>query len=113
MFQFNKKVWGIVVIMLMLILAVGFTGYNYYLSSQQNEVFQNIDQSNVSKPDTSDSNLQSIDATSDHGQGTLTICKDECGNGICQSSPVQCPADDINCICIESITECPADCKVK
>ena len=45
------------------------------------------------------------------GGGSLTICGDKCGDGICQSTVSDCKEGSPNCVCIESKNDCPQDCK--
>jgi hypothetical protein len=52
-----------------------------------------------------------IQYTPGNGGGTLTICQDKCGDGICQAKDATCPSGDLNCACAETKQECPQDCK--
>ena len=41
--------------------------------------------------------------------GSLTVCADKCGDGVCQETD-NCN-DNFNCTCLESKSACPQDCK--
>jgi len=45
------------------------------------------------------------------GNGTFTVCLDNCGDGICQAEDQDCGKNGLNCICAENKQECPQDCK--
>lgn len=38
------------------------------------------------------------------------VCKDECGDGICQPAGTVCK-DQLSCICAETAQDCPQDCR--
>ena len=49
---------------------------------------------------------------SGNSNGGLTVCLDQCGNGICEQSDPNCGKENsLNCICLESKQDCPQDCK--
>ena len=52
-----------------------------------------------------------VGSQTDENVGVLSICKDECGDGVCQSIDPNCGNSDLNCICLETVKECPQDCK--
>ena len=45
------------------------------------------------------------------GGGSISICFDKCGDGICQPENTSCNPSSTNCICPETPEECPEDCK--
>lgn len=45
------------------------------------------------------------------GGGSLIICVDKCGDGVCQKTDSACERGNLNCVCLESPTDCPQDCK--
>lgn len=53
-----------------------------------------------------------IGTEAQQGGGTLTVCVDKCGDGICQKTDPNCDVNNnLNCPCPETLQECPQDCK--
>lgn len=58
-----------------------------------------------------ESNQSSMEKTEpvEKPKGSLSICMDKCGDGICQISNEDC--GEIDCICLETPQDCPKDCQ--
>ena len=100
----KKKNIIIVLVLLVIILVVGF----FVLSNkteQKNSTNNNVPQVQVQ--------LQNgavvAQPSNNSSQGSLTVCLDKCGDGICQTNPDCKPG--ANCLCPETKQECPQDCK--
>ncbi len=120
-----KKILIILIILLLVVLAAGFFIYknlignsvvNYSEGSalktqgeQTQEIQQNSSLQNI-VPQNQDSSV-SIKAEGQNGGGTLTVCLDKCGDGICQTVDKNCTGDSFSCVCKETKEECPKDCK--
>ena len=48
---------------------------------------------------------------SENSGGSLTVCLDKCGDGICQKTVSVCEGGNLNCVCVETQADCPQDCK--
>lgn len=105
----------------MLVLAVGFASYQYVMNGSpetQTPAVKEQESSSIPLQDTNSEvqntnpevKTQGVKAVGTSGGGTLTVCSDWCGDGICQSTYQYCQNNDLNCICLESHADCPADC---
>ncbi len=111
----SKKVLIISIIVLILVLGFGFLFYKSIFNkvykteipTQQNTIINDKPQQ---KPEVQ-FQTQSIKAQGTNGGGTLTVCLDKCGDGICQKTDPNCKSGDLNCICLETPKECPQDCR--
>lgn len=117
----NKKIVLLSIIAIVIVAAGGLSLYFYTQKNMPQEpvTTQPAPQSTApadtnsapSKPTTS-GGLQKVEASgTTPAQGTFTICRDQCGDGICQNTDPKCEEGDINCVCLESHAECPQDCK--
>lgn len=110
--KIDKKILIWIVIALVVILLLGLAIYRYMkeggIKVQDTaggigtEIENNTPQVQVQPED--------IQAQGANGGGTLTVCVDKCGDGICQTSDPECK-DSMNCVCPENQQECPQDCK--
>lgn len=132
--KIDKKVLFILIIIIAIILLVGFIVYQYvaggYPSGRVN--VQNLiggAQTEKKSDNTSDDQgnpvinapqvqIQAggVQAQGEPGGypglGTLSVCSDKCGDGVCQKTDSNCDKDNnLNCICLETPQECPQDCK--
>jgi len=97
--KIDKKNLTIVVIFFIIGLLAGFL-FVKYLKPEN--------------PNIENNSLQTVqfEAEVQNGGGTLTICMDECGNGVCQQPEASCLDEgSISCVCLETPTDCPQDCK--
>jgi flagellar basal body-associated protein FliL len=118
--KIDKKILIALIVILAVILIAGFFVYQYF-----NNIDFNVENSiggtnteNVSQQlnkNTKD-NTPQVQVTADgiraegaSGEGTIIVCSDKCGDGICQITEPEC--NDLNCACFESVQECPQDCK--
>jgi len=129
--KIDKKVLTVALILLVIILAVGLFAYKS-LNIQNPEVENSLGGVNTESPEGegqqnfpsennqpinveaetngSQSGIQ-IEAEATNGGGTLTMCLDECGNGVCQAKDDECAKTGSNCVCPETSADCPTDCK--
>ncbi len=94
----NKKML-ITVIILLIILVIGFAVYKYLVNRGFKKVEIPVEQKQ-----------EPYNTQSAHSKDTLTVCVEECGNGVCQKTGPDCKAGDLNCICPETHADCPQDC---
>lgn len=111
--KIDKKVLIILVVALVIILLAGFAVYKYFVGAKTEApaADNNSIQNNNSQPQVQ---IQAggIQIEGDNGGGTLSVCMDKCGDGICQKTDPNCgEGDNLNCICPETLQECPQDCK--
>ncbi len=102
---------------------LGFGLYKFYFSTNRNQEKINTDNKEQALPpqqiNADDSvkpniktNLPSGVKAQGSGQGTLMICSDRCGDGVCQAvADPKCPSGDFECVCLETKSDCPVDCK--
>ena len=119
--KIDKKVLVISIIVIIAILLVGFVVYQYIKEYSQNpSEVKNLTggaQTEQAAGDISsdqDKNVPQIQIQAEGGTGlgSLTVCSDKCGDGICQKTDPACGKDtNLNCICPETPQECPKDCK--
>lgn len=116
----DKKVLIIAVIAVVVILLVGLVVYKYVYNSANN--VQNLtDGAQSDKTPTPDSTVNTpqvqiqaggVQTQGGNGAGTLLVCSDKCGDGICQKTDPKCGNENnLNCVCPETPEECPQDCK--
>jgi hypothetical protein len=112
----DKKFLAISLIVIVLILLAGFGIYQYIAGSTAN--VQNsaggAQTENNAVINTPQIQIQAggIEAQGESDGGSLTICMDQCGNGVCQQTNTTCSGDNnLNCICQENVQDCPQDCK--
>jgi len=118
--KIDKKILIIALIIFVIVLGVGILVYKNFKDNKPNienslggantvnENEQNQTQENNNLPQ-----IQAeIKTEGNTGIGSLTVCLDQCGNGVCQKSDTNCEKNDgSNCICAETPQECPQDCK--
>lgn len=121
--KMDKKILTISVITLVIILALVFLAYKY-IDSIGTQIENTaggastetqIDQQSSNEQDAMISAPQieiEADSVSGSNNGGLTICLDECGNGVCQAVDEECLDQDnnLNCVCAENFEDCPQDC---
>jgi len=83
-------------------------------SEPENQSTQSSDQPAVQETNES-SQVQSetgirVEAQAENGGGTLFMCEDKCGDGVCQADDPNC-AQTGSCVCAETADDCPQDCK--
>ena|SRR3989344_6468722 len=113
--KIDKKVLSILIVVVALALLAGFAGYKYVVSPKINvenkaggadtEAVENQNPQVITNP-----NIE-IETSGQSGGGTLMVCTDQCGNGICQPANPECVNDASKCTCAEDIQSCPEDCK--
>ncbi len=62
-------------------------------------------------PSPSPTSGASIQIKTEGNVGSLLICSDQCGDGICQKTDPNCKNGNLNCICPETKDNCSQDCK--
>lgn len=109
----NKKII-LFIGFLALVLVGGFLAFTYrenreVATENQQEQEEGEEQENTSLlPEFSEGVLES---TTPEDQGGLTVCVDQCGDGICQNAVPSCEENNLNCICLENTSDCPQDCR--
>ena len=119
----SKKSVTIIVVLIVLTAAIAFVVYEYMTAGTAKSL-QNGNQANQAleipaelkneKPISQKNatvQVGGIKAQGSSGQGTLIICSDTCGDGVCSNAVPVCKEGDFNCICAESHESCPVDCK--
>lgn len=120
----NKKNLIILAVLLAVVLAVGFFIYRYS-TAVKTEGSNSANEQNQPKtenpPDNSGNQgnpLQveleqgGIKAEGTDGGGSLSVCSDKCGDGVCQQPDPTCDINNsMNCTCPETPQDCPQDCK--
>ena len=117
----SKKVLITFIIVLIVALVVAFGVYNYLFvtktkvenkSGGVNTQTQENKEINSSSNQSIETYLKNtaIQAQGINGGGTLAICLDKCGDGVCQKTDSNCKGNDLNCTCSEAYQDCPQDC---
>lgn len=118
----DKKIVIISLVALVLILGPVFIIYKYvflgkkdlnsnYNTTIQQRISQTPQENNPLKIEAPQVKLQNP-AIQTQKKGSLMICADKCGDGICQKAGQVCPeGDNFNCACAETSSDCPQDCK--
>ena len=96
--KIDKKILIISIIAFVAILLIGFL------------VYRNLSFGGAKVESNNSSSQVEIETKGTNNKGTITVCVDECGNGVCQKVNPYC-ADNLNCVCEETPQECPQDCK--
>lgn len=109
--KIDKKVLIISVVVIAVIILASYLLYQYMSGSVA--TVKNSTDGAQTEQETPQVQIQAdgIQVQGDNNRGSLTICMDECGNGVCQKSDPKCDSGDMNCICPETHQECPQDCK--
>jgi hypothetical protein len=116
--KIDKKILTITIAVFVVILLIGIFAFKS-LDIANPEVENSLGgvqaESNLNQ-DQQQSELQAgieieAEAEGENSGGTLTMCLDECGNGICQVTDTDCIKNNTNCVCAENSQECPQDCK--
>lgn len=125
--KIDKKVLIVAIVVLLLVLGVVFFAYTYLVSGKKDLNSNNsqaTQQQTIQAPqDNTQENNPIIEelekpqiqfqnpTIGTQEKGSLMICADKCGDGICQKAGEVCPENDhLNCACGETIQECPQDC---
>ena len=121
--KIDKEVLITLAVVILAILLISFIVYHYIAGSAvkvQNVTngAQSENNSNTNKPTVNLPQVEipeggvQIQAQGDTGGGTLSVCVDKCGDGVCQTSDPNCGKNNnLACICLEDKQECPQDCK--
>ncbi|MCX6718465.1 MAG: hypothetical protein NTY81_02585 [Candidatus Staskawiczbacteria bacterium] len=120
--KLDKKVLIILIALVVVILLAGFAIYKYTGNSgiktqnsaggAQTQTEQTPENSSAGQDNAIISAPQvQIQAQGENGGGSLSICVDKCGDGVCQKTDPNCDANNLSCICPETLKECPQDCK--
>lgn len=116
----ERKNLIILIIALVVILSLGFMAYKYAsgFGAKVENLKGRAQIQNNSSNNSSANNQQAqvevggVQAQGEGGFGTLSVCVDKCGDGICQKTDSTCGKDNnLNCICPETHQGCPHDCK--
>lgn len=117
--KMDKKVLVIVGVILIVVLISSFFVYRY-LKDLEKTVQNNEGEVKIKTPGEQiiipDENSQNQDQPNNipqvqlQPQGSLIVCADKCGDGICQPVGTICD-DNLNCVCSETKEDCPSDCK--
>lgn len=110
--KIDKKILIILIAVVVAILLIVFVAYKYILSPGIK--VQNSAGGAQTEKQTQQVQVQvgGVGAQGTNGGGTLSVCIDKCGDGICEKTDPNCSADNnLNCICPETPQECPQDCK--
>lgn len=123
----NKKNLIVILVILAIILLACFFGFKYF-NNQEINVQSYVDQEATIQPEQNLENSPAPEQPVTNNNppqvqisppvvtekkpvsGGLSVCVDECGNGVCQKTDPECK-DNMNCICSETPQECPQDCK--
>ena len=97
-----------------LLLYQNFTAETTLPNPSNNEKKSELppDQKEFSLPRQS-SQIQEIKTEGIKSGGTLNVCLDQCGDGICQKTDQNCKEGNLNCLCPETLVNCPQDCSDK
>ena len=120
----DKKVLLTSIAILVVVLLIGLMIYQYMAGSAP-EVKNSLggiqtENNSVINPDNQEPVIEAPEVQIQAGEiqvetknsSFLSVCLDECGNGICQKVDTNCEKDpSLNCICPETQAECPQDCK--
>ena len=121
----NKKILSIVLVLVVVILAGGVYAWKAS-SAKPAKVENSIGGTNTEIKQPEQPKVQpeqpkapaktgtqievgGVKAESETGQGSLNICLDKCGDGICQKEDKDCAGG--TCVCAEAHEDCPEDCK--
>jgi len=113
--KIDKKLLIIAAVFIILILIGSFFVYKYLIAIDsdiklnQESLEQQTPENQEAKKD--DTQMEGIQAeVNNENVGTLTICSDRCGDGVCQKEDLICENNNLNCICQETYQDCPQDC---
>lgn len=111
----NKKI--LIAVLIILILVGSFVLYKYTFYNgfgTKIPLKQEImGEGNEQRPQENNVQNQGVEVIYDQGasgKGALTVCLDECGDGVCKKMDLNCKSGDLNCVCLETPKECPQDC---
>lgn len=115
----NKKLFILGIIVVVLIVFGGtLVYYKKTADEQKGEDFASLidNEKNEESKENSESQLPpqiEIQAVSGENasEGSLIICVDKCGDGVCQNEETVCEGGNLNCVCVETMINCPQDCK--
>ena len=116
--KINKKVLiiSLVVLVLVVVVAGGLLAYksikinNPQIQEKKNTENKNAENKNAdNKVVVPDVQVQVNTKDTSKDQAFLTVCLDNCGDGICQKIDTTCEGSG-NCICPETFKDCPKDC---
>jgi len=121
--KIDKKILIILIIALIAILASAFLIYKYIGSNKtgmentaEGSAEEQINQENLSGDSNNDNLIPQIEIEAEgitngsNNGGTLTVCVEKCGDGVCQETNEKCQ-NSLNCACPETPDKCPQDCK--
>jgi len=113
----RKNIYIIIGLILAALIVWGvYLWYNIAFQTSGENTEQGVQQEQSGGNNSESDNLTGPEENSSDGASTgnggqnggLIICRDDCGNGVCQQDVC---TDDMNCPCPETPEECPQDCK--
>ncbi len=106
--KIDKKILIIIGVILIIVLIAAFFVYKY--SKDVGKTVQNKE-GEVEIKTSGEQIITPSENTQNQNQpkGTLTVCADKCGDGICQPAGTICE-DNLNCVCAETKINCSQDC---
>jgi len=127
----NKFFLITIIVILAVVLAAGFFGFKYLNQIKQVETQNSLGGANIENPAEQKTNIGAenqnsqtqtpqvqiqaggIQTEENSGGGSLSVCLDKCGDGICQKTDSECAKtnSNLNCVCAETPQDCPQDCK--
>lgn len=115
--KIDKKVLITVIVILILLILIIVAVYGSMNKANAPQIENSIGGTNIEVSQEpvleNEEGVQSgiqVQAEGEAGGGTLFICEDKCGDGICQEEDPGC-AQAGSCICAETAEDCPADCQ--
>lgn len=122
--KLDKKILIILIVVSAVILVAGYFVYKYsrevekIVQNNEDEAIIETQGEQATTPETILPGLGQEQPSVNLGnpqieiqpQPGLTVCVDQCGDGICQPAGTICD-NDLNCICAETKADCPGDCK--
>lgn len=112
----NKNFLIISALIIIIILLAVFAFYKYMPVPTPSKIQNSAGGAQIEKPSDNSPGVQievgGVQAEGQKGGGTLTVCLDKCGDGVCQTTDPNCAKDGTQtCICPETPSECSKDCK--
>lgn len=99
----NKKIILILIVAFAVFFIAGVLVFQYINKIESTE-------NNSVNTEKSPANSEAVkNKENKENKGSLIICADKCGDGICQISNEDC--GEIDCICLETPQDCPKDCQ--
>lgn len=110
--KLDKKVLGILAVILVVVLTGAFFGYKYLSNPTPTPEDLTGGTFNSAGEEEKSDNLPDIQIKTDQPiDNGFSVCSDQCGNGVCQKEDLSCDKKSLNCVCAENSQDCPQDCK--